>query len=61
MPSQDAAAATPAAAPVSAGNTVSSVGGGNLKIHIGEGRGIDLEIPMGLGAGAVAGGAAGAV
>lgn len=36
----------------------SSVGGGKLKIHIGEGRGIDLEIPMGFGGGVVSGGAA---
>ena len=60
------AAATPAAptASASVGNTT-TVSGGKLKIHIGEGKGIDLEIPMGLAAGAGAaapsGAAAGAV
>ena len=56
-----ASAPASAEAPASTGSVagVSSVGG-KLKIHIGEGKGIDLEIPMGL-AGGVAGGAAGAV
>lgn len=54
---QEAAASAPAAAPASSGSAVnvsSSTVGGKLKIHIGEGKGIDLEIPMG-GAGAAAG------
>ena len=41
-------AAAPAAAPA-------KVAGGVLKIHIDEGKGIDLELPMGMGGGAVAG------
>ena len=40
-----------AAAPVVAGATT-SVAGGTLKIHIGEGKDIDIELPMGIGAGA---------
>ena len=58
---QEVASEAPAAAPAVAApvatssNAVSSVGGGKLKIHIGEGRGIDLEIPMGFGGGAVVG------
>lgn len=55
------AAATPAAptAPASTSNATTTISGGKLKIHIGEGKGIDLEIPMGLGGGAVSSGAAG--
>ena len=44
-------AAPVAAAPVVAGATT-SVAGGTLKIHIGEGKDIDIELPMGIGAGA---------
>ena len=58
------AAATPAASAAPASTSqgaTTTVGGGKLKIHIGEGKGIDLEIPMGLAGGAVAGGATGAV
>lgn len=55
------AAATPAAptAPASTSNATTTISGGKLKIHIGEGKGIDLEIPMGLGGGAISSGAAG--
>lgn len=52
--------ATPAA-PATASSVTQSFSGGKLKIHIGEGKGIDLEIPMGLGGGAASSGAAGAV
>ena len=54
-----AAAAPSAPAQASGTGAVSTVAGGKLKIHIGEGKGIDLEIPMGLAGGAS--GAAGAV
>ena len=57
------AAATPAAsaAPASTNQgAMTTVSGGKLKIHIGEGKGIDLEIPMGL-AGGAAGTSTGAV
>lgn len=37
-------------APVVAGATT-SVAGGTLKIHIGEGKDIDIELPMGIGSG----------
>ncbi len=40
------------AAPVA---TATNVAGGTIKIHIGEGKGIDLEIPTGLATGGVAG------
>lgn len=43
--------AAPVAAPVVAGATT-SVAGGTLKIHIGEGKDINIELPMGIGAGA---------
>ena len=55
-----AAASAPAAAtsaPTS-GGAVGTVSGGKLKIHIGEGKGIDLEIPMGLAGGVSSGAAA---
>ena len=52
--------ATPTA-PAAASSVTQSFSGGKLKIHIGEGKGIDLEIPMGLGGGVASSGAAGAV
>ena len=55
-----APAATPTA-PAAASSVTQSFSGGKLKIHIGEGKGIDLEIPMGLGGGVASSGAAGAV
>ncbi|MBQ7743503.1 MAG: D-proline reductase (dithiol) proprotein PrdA [Lachnospiraceae bacterium] len=51
-----AATATPAAPASSNQGATTSVAGGKLKIHIGEGKGIDLEIPMGLAGGAGAAG-----
>ena len=55
-----APSATPAA-PAAASSVTQSFSGGKLKIHIGEGKGIDLEIPMGLGGGVASSGTAGAV
>ena len=47
------AVAAPAAAPVAAAPAATAVAGGVLKIHIGEGKDIDLSIPVGaLGGGA---------
>ena len=44
------------AAPASSSQgTTTTVSGGKLKIHIGEGKGIDLEIPVGLAGGVSAG------
>ena len=42
----------PAAAPVAAPAATTSVAGGTLKIHIGEGKDINIELPMGIGSGA---------
>ena len=52
------AEAAPVAAPV-AGATVATVGG-SVRIHIGEGKNIDLEFPLGVGGAGVAAPAAGA-
>lgn len=41
----------PAAAPVAAKAATTTVSGGTLKIHIGEGKDINIELPMGIGAG----------
>lgn len=50
---EEAAPAAPAAAPVAAAPAATAVAGGVLKIHIGEGKDIDLSIPVGaLGGGA---------
>ena len=54
---ETAAASSAPAQSQSTGTVSSTVAGGKLKIHIGEGKGIDLEIPMGLGGGTVASGA----
>ena len=40
------------AAPVAAPAATAAVAGGVLKIHIGEGKDINIELPMGIGAGA---------
>ena len=45
-PAEEAPAAAPVAAPAAKGN------GGVLKIHIGEGKDIHIELPMGVGSGA---------
>ena len=42
----------PVAAPVAAAPAATTVAGGVLKIHIGEGKDINIELPMGIGAGA---------
>lgn len=42
----------PAAAPVAAPAATTTVAGGTLKIHIGEGKDINIELPMGIGSGA---------
>lgn len=57
MSAESEAAAAPTAPAQSQGATgaTTTVAGGKLKIHIGEGKGIDLEIPMGLGRGVAAG------
>ncbi len=49
------------AAPVAAAATSVAVPTGTIKLHIGEGKNIDLEIPAGIGAGAAAPVAAGTV
>ena len=50
-PAEEAAAEV--AAPVAAAAPV-AVAGGTIKLHIGEGKNIDIEIPAGVGAGAAA-------
>ena len=58
-PAEEAAVeAAPVAAPV-AGATVATVGG-SVRIHIGEGKNIDLEFPLGVGGAGVAAPVAGA-
>ena len=52
---EEVAVAAPVAAPV-AGATVAAVGG-SVRIHIGEGKNIDLEFPLGAGVAAPAAGA----
>lgn len=52
---EEVAVAAPVAAPV-AGATVATVGG-SVRIHIGEGKNIDLEFPLGAGVAAPAAGA----
>ena len=42
----------PVAAPVAPTTATTTVAGGTLKIHIGEGKDINIELPMGIGAGA---------
>ena len=44
----------PAAAPVAAAPAAASVAGGTLKIYIGEGKDINIELPLGIGAAAAA-------
>ena len=44
----------PAAAPVAAAPAAASVAGGTLKIYIGEGKDINIELPVGIGAAAAA-------
>lgn len=44
------AAAEPAAAPAPVQGSAPLAAGGTLKIHIGEGKGIDIQIPMGIAA-----------
>lgn len=44
-------AEAPVAAPVAAKAATTTVSGGTLKIHIGEGKDINIELPMGIGAG----------
>lgn len=52
-PAAEVVEEAPAAAPVvAAPAATTSVAGGVLKIHIGEGKDIDIELPMGIGAGA---------
>ena len=51
-----AAVEAPAAAPVAA--AAPAAAGGVLKLHIDEGKGIDIELPLGVAGGAVAAGAA---
>ena len=46
------AAAEPAAAPAPVQGSAPLAAGGTLKIHIGEGKGIDIQIPMGIAAAA---------
>ena len=46
------AAAEPAAAPAPVQESAPLAAGGTLKIHIGEGKGIDIQIPMGIAAAA---------
>ena len=55
---EEVAVAAPVAAPV-AGATVAAVGG-SVRIHIGEGKNIDLEFPLGVGGAGVAAPVAGA-
>lgn len=50
---EEAAPAVEAAAPVAAA-PVAACAGGTIKLHIGEGKNIDIELPAGLGGGAVA-------
>ena len=45
-------AAEPAAAPAPVQGSAPLAAGGTLKIHIGEGKGIDIQIPMGIAAAA---------
>ena len=47
-----AAAEEPAAAPAPVQESAPLAAGGTLKIHIGEGKGIDIQIPMGIAAAA---------
>lgn len=54
-PAEEVSVAAPVAAPV-AGATVAAVGG-SVRIHIGEGKNIDLEFPLGAGVAAPAAGA----
>ena len=52
-PAAEVVEEAPAAAPVvAAPAATTSVAGGVLKIHIGEGKDIDIELPMGIGSGA---------
>ena len=53
-PAAEVVEEAPVAAPVvaAAPAATTSVAGGVLKIHIGEGKDIDIELPMGIGAGA---------
>ena len=55
-PAEEAAAPATAAAPVAA--AAPAAAGGVLKLHIDEGKGIDIELPLGVAGGAVAAGAA---
>ena len=53
---EEAAAPVEEAAPVAAAPVAAApaAAGGTIKLHIGEGKNIDIEIPTGIGAGAVA-------
>ena len=51
-PAAEAAAEAPAAAPVAA--VAAPVAGGMISLHIGEGKDINIQIPTGIGGGAVA-------
>ncbi len=52
---EKATPAVEAVAPVAPVAPITSVGGGTVKIHIGEGRDINLEIPLSIAGGVVAG------